>query len=45
MTFDVPLAVIFRQEADVPGSFLERDTWRALMAENARAARQEPATS
>ena len=45
MTFAVPFALYFRMEADVPGSFLERDTWRALMAENARAARQEPATS
>jgi len=34
MSFAVPFAMFRRMEADVPGSFLERDTWRALMAAN-----------
>ena len=32
MTFAVPLAMFEEMEANVPGSFLERDTWRELMA-------------
>ncbi|MDD5564153.1 MAG: DUF169 domain-containing protein [Thermoanaerobaculaceae bacterium] len=31
MTFAVPLAMFEEMEANVPGSFLERDTWRELM--------------
>ena len=30
MTFAVPLAMFEEMEANVPGSFLERDTWREL---------------
>ena len=30
MTFSVPLALFKEMEANVAGSFLERDTWRAL---------------
>jgi uncharacterized protein (DUF169 family) len=41
MSFAVPFAMFARLEADVPGSFLERDTWRSLLAANARAARPE----
>ena len=33
LSLAVPLAMFRRMEADVPGSFLERDTWRALLAE------------
>jgi len=32
MTFTVPFAMLQEMEANVPGSFLERDTWRELMA-------------
>jgi len=32
MTFAVPFSMFREMEADVPGSFLERDTWRELMA-------------
>jgi len=35
MTFTAPFAVFSRMEAEVAGSFLERDTWRALLAESA----------
>jgi len=31
MTFAVPFAMFLEMEANVPGSFLERDTWRELM--------------
>ena len=31
MTFAVPFAMFQEMEANVPGSFLERDTWRELM--------------
>ena len=33
LTFTVPLAMFREMEANVPGSFLERDTWRELMAD------------
>jgi len=36
MTFTVPLAMFEEMEANVPGSFLERDTWRELLAERHR---------
>jgi hypothetical protein len=32
MTFAVPFAMFEEMEANVPGSFLEADTWRTLMA-------------
>ncbi len=32
MTFAVPFAMFEEMEANVPGSFLERETWRELMA-------------
>ncbi len=32
MTFAVPFAMFQEMEANVPGSFLERDTWRELMS-------------
>ena len=35
MTFTAPFAMVSRMEAEVAGSFLERDTWRALLAESA----------
>ena len=35
MTFTAPFAMFSRMEAEVAGSFLERDTWRALLAESA----------
>ncbi len=31
MTFTVPFPMFQRMEADVPGSFLERGTWRTLL--------------
>ena len=31
MTFAAPFAMFQEMEANVPGSFLERDTWRELM--------------
>ena len=34
MTFAVPFAMFRAMEANVPGSFLERNTWRALMTES-----------
>ena len=34
MTFAVPFAMFRATEENVPGSFLERDTWRTLMAES-----------
>jgi uncharacterized protein (DUF169 family) len=34
MTFTVPFAMFRTMEANVAGSFLERDTWRALLADN-----------
>jgi uncharacterized protein (DUF169 family) len=43
MTFAVPFAMFCTMEANVAGSFLERDTWRALLAENARSLGQKPA--
>jgi len=36
MTFAVPFAMFQRMEGDVAGSFLERDTWRALLADSPR---------
>jgi hypothetical protein len=32
LTFAAPLTLFEEMEANVPGSFLERDTWRDLMA-------------
>jgi hypothetical protein len=34
LTFAAPLALFEEREANVPGSFLERDTWRELMADS-----------
>ncbi len=36
MTFAVPFAMFQEMEANVPGSFLERDTWRELMESEKR---------
>jgi len=34
MTFAVPFRMFQSMETNVPGSFLERDTWRSLLADN-----------
>jgi uncharacterized protein (DUF169 family) len=36
MTFAAPFRMFERMEGDVAGSFLERDTWHTLLAENQR---------
>ena len=34
MTVALPFALFEEMEANVAGSFLERDTWRSLLADN-----------